>query len=269
MGRKSLSLYALAYILFLYLPVLLIPLFSFNDSAIVSFPIEALTLQWYRNLWHESVLHNALGNSIRVGVVAAVASTFLGMLAARAITSYRFAGRTAIASLIMSPLVLPEIIVGISLLVLLQQLGLSLSLFTVMLGHILLCLPFSIIVLRSSFEGLDKNLEHAAQDLGETPLWVFWRVTLPLILPGVLASLLITFTISFDEFLVAFFLAGNEPTLPVYIWSQLRFIAKLPNILALGSLILLFSFLLLWMADALRRHAERRMQTTARQEALP
>ena len=262
MGTKSLRFYALAYILFLYLPVLLIPLFSFNASPIVAFPIETLTLQWYRNLLGEAVLHNALQNSLKVGVISACASTLLGMLAARAITNYRFHGRTPITALIMSPLVLPEIIVGISLLILLQQLGLDLSLFTVTLGHILLCLPFAIIVLRSSFEGLDKSLEHAAQDLGETPLWVFLRVTLPLILPGVLASLLITFTISFDEFLVAFFLAGNEPTLPVYIWSQLRFIAKLPNILALGSLILLFSFLLLWAADLLRRYAEKRMQTT-------
>ena len=262
MGRKSLALYALAYILFLYLPVLLIPLFSFNDSAVVSFPIKSLTLQWYRNLLQETVLHDALGNSLKVGIVSALASTLLGMLAARALAGYRFPGRGAIASLIMLPLVLPEIIIGISLLIVLQQLGLSLSLFTVMLGHVLLCLPFAIIVLRSSFAGLDKNLEHAAQDLGETPLWVFLRVTLPLIFPGVLASLLITFTISFDEFLVAFFLAGTEPTLPVYIWSQLRFIARLPNILALGSLILLFSFLLLWMADLLRRHAEKRMQVT-------
>lgn len=259
MGKKSLGLYAMAFILFLYLPVLLIPLFSFNSSPIVSFPIESLTLQWYRNLLGESVLHNALENSLKVGVAAAVASTLMGMLAARAIANYRFFGRSAIASLIMSPLVLPEIIVGISLLILLQQLGLDLSLFTVLLGHVLLCLPFSIIVLRSSFEGLDGSLEQAAQDLGATPFWVFMRVTFPLILPGVLASLLITFTISFDEFLVAFFLAGTEPTLPVYIWSQLRFIAKLPNILALGSLILLFSFMLLWMADLLRRFAEKRM----------
>lgn len=260
MGKKSLGIYALAYILFLYLPVLLIPIFSFNASPIVSFPIEELTTRWYKNLFGEAVLHSALQNSLKVGVVAALTSTLLGMLAARAITNYNFFGRTPITALIMSPLVLPEIIVGISLLILLQQLGLNLSLFTVALGHVLLCLPFAIIVLRSSFEGLDKSLEYAAQDLGETPFWVFLRVTFPLILPSVLASLLITFTISFDEFLIAFFLTGNEPTLPVYIWSQLRFIAKLPNILALGSLILLFSFLLLWGADLLRRHAEKRTQ---------
>lgn len=260
MGKKSLGIYALLYMFFLYAPVLLIPIFSFNTSTIVSFPIENLTMQWYKNLLKETALHDALQNSLRVGVTAALASTLLGMLAARAITNYNFFGRVPITATIMSPLVLPEIIVGISLLISLQQLGLNLSLFTVALGHILLCLPFATVILRSSFEGLDKNLEHAAQDLGETPLWVFWRVTLPLMLPGVLASLLITFTISLDEFLVAFFLAGNDPTLPVYIWSQLRFIAKLPNILALGSLVLLFSFLLLWGAYLLRCHAEKRMQ---------
>jgi spermidine/putrescine transport system permease protein len=114
-------------------------------------------------------------------------------------------------------------------------------------------MPFSMLVMISRLEGFDKGLEEAAQDLGETPWMTFWRVTFPIALPGIVASLLLCFTISFDEFLLAFFLSGDEPTLPVYIWSQLRFPTKLPNVLALGSCILLLSVVIVVLAEWFRR----------------
>ena len=255
---RSLTTYAYAYLGFLYLPVLLLPLFSFNDSSVVAFPLQGFTTRWYRNLAEIPTLHAAVVNSLVVGAASAIIATILGIGAARALTRHEFRGRGPVAAFLMLPMVMPEIIVAVALLVVLLQLGFTLSLFTITLGHVLFCLPFAISVLRTSFLGLDRSLEEASLDLGETRLMTFWRVILPLVAPGVLASLLICFTISFDEFILAFFLGGQATTLPLYIWSQLRFAAKLPNVLALGSLILLFSLLLLGTAELLRRAAERR-----------
>lgn len=258
MKIRPLGIYALFYLVFLYVPVLFLPIFSFNDSAIVAFPLKGFTTRWYENLWSNEAMQGALWNSLEVGIATSVISTILGICGARALTRYRFPGKGGIAALIMLPLVLPEIIVAISLLVVLLQLGFSLSLFSVILGHILMCVPFSIAVLSSSFEGFERSLEEASLDLGEGPAMTFFRVTLPLVAPGILSSLLITFTISLDEFIVSFFLSGTEPTLPVYIWSQLRFPSKLPDVLALGSLLLVASFFLLSVAEVMRRRAARR-----------
>src|SRR6185436_2624657 len=191
-----------------------------------------------------------------------ILATILGICAARAITRYRFRGQRAISGLIMAPLVLPEIIVAISLLIVLLQLGLSLSLFTVVLGHVLICVPYSVSVLISGFEGFDRSLEEASADLGESTFGTFRRVTLPMMAPAIISSLLVSFTISLDEFIMAFFLTGTEATLPIYIWGQLRFAAKLPGVLALGTLLLFGSFILLTFAEILRRRAERRTRIT-------
>jgi spermidine/putrescine transport system permease protein len=158
----------------------------------------------------------------------------------------------------MLPLVLPEIIVAVSLIVMLMQLGLSLSLWTVVAGHVLICTPFSIAILSSAFAGLDQSLEEASFDLGESRWGTFRRVTLPLVMPGVISSLLICFTISLDEFIIAFFLTGTDATLPVYIWSQLRFPTKLPSVMALGTILLALSVGLLLLAEWFRRRAVRR-----------
>src|SRR3546814_431415 len=182
---RPLGIYALLYLAFLYVPVLFLPVFSFNDSAIVTFPLEGITTRWYQNLWANDAMHGALWNSLKVGVATSVTATVLGICGARALTRYRFPGRAGIAGLIMLPLVLPEILVAISLLVVLLQLGFDLSLFSVILGHILMAVPFSIAVLSSSFEGFDRSLEEASLDLGEGPAATFFRVTLPIVSPGI------------------------------------------------------------------------------------
>ncbi|MEO1198565.1 MAG: ABC transporter permease [Pseudomonadota bacterium] len=260
MRLNALYFYAIAYMVFLYLPILFIPLFSFNDSTIVAFPLQGFTLEWYGMMAGNEAMQGALWNSIKVGVSSAVLATTFGVLGARAIVRYRFFARPAITGVIMTPLFLPEIIVAISLLVVMLQLGLSLSLVTVTLAHTLLAIPYSMAILMSNFEGFDQSLEEAASDLGETPLGAFFRVTLPNVLPGIISSLLITFTISLDEFIVAFFLADTEPTLPVYIFSQIRFPAAIPGVLALGTILLVASFLLLTAGELLRRSSVKRLQ---------
>jgi spermidine/putrescine transport system permease protein len=255
---RWLPVYAFAYMVFLYLPVLLLPIFSVNDSAIPVFPLAGVTLKWYESLIGNDVMLGAAWNSLRVGVCASILSTILGICAARALTRYRFAGKRPMSAVIMAPLVLPEIIIAISLLLVILQLGLGLSLITVVLGHVLICLPYSITVLISGFEGFDPSYEEASTDLGETALGTFRRITLPMMMPAIIASLLVAFTISLDEFMVAFFLTGTEPTLPIYIWGQLRFAARLPSVLALGTLMLAGSLVLLTVAEILRRRAARR-----------
>lgn len=254
-GRKYsfLFFYALFYIAFLYVPSLFLPLFSFNDSIYIAFPLKGFTFKWYGEMVRSAGLIDALYNSLKVGAAVSVISTILGMLAAKAMTRYVFPAKGALASFIMLPFVVPGIILGIALLILTFSVGLQLSLYTIAVAHVLVCVPFSMLVLISRLEGFDKNLEEASLDLGENAWTTFWRVTFPLALPGVIASLLLTFLSSFDEFILAFFLAGNEVTLPIYIWSQLRFPSKLPSVLALGSLIFMVSFVLIVVAESIRR----------------
>lgn len=253
-----LAVYATVYMVFLYAPVVLLPLFAFNDATIIAFPLSGFTGKWFAALWTTEALHEAVNNSMIVAVATALISTFLGAFAARAGARFAFPGKRGIMGLIMLPLVLPEIIIAVSLLVLLVQLGLSLSLWTVVVGHVLICTPFSIAVLNSAFQGLDLSLEEASFDLGETRWGTFRRVTFPLVMPGVISSLLITFTISLDEFIIAFFLTGTDVTLPVYIWSQLRFPTKLPSVMALGTILLVLTIGLLIIAEVFRRRAAAR-----------
>ncbi len=253
MRLGPLGIYTVLYLAFLYIPVLFIPLFSFNDSIYIAFPLKGFTLQHYVEMVNREPLINALFNSLKVGAVVSVVSTIFGMLAAKAFTKYRLPGTNALTAFISIPLVIPLIILGISLLTVLKAVDVPLSLFTIGLSHTVICVPFSMFVLISRLEGFDKSMEEAAQDLGETPWMTFWRVTFPLAMPGIIASLLLCFTISFDEFILAFFLGSDEPTLPLYMWSQLRFPAKLPSVLALGAVIFITSFIVVCFAEWVRR----------------
>lgn len=245
--------YTVVYLVFLYAPIALLPIFAFNDSTIIAFPLSGFTTNWFKELATIPALHDAVWNSLVIATSTAILATCLGIFAARASTRYSFPGKAPIVGFIMLPLVLPEIIVAVSLLVVLLGIGIDLSAWTVILGHVLICTPFAIAILNSAFQSLDKSLEEAAVDLGETKWSTFRLITLPLIMPGIISSLLISFTISLDEFIIAFFLTGTQPTLPVYIWSQLRFPTKLPSIMALGTILVALSITLLIIAEYFRR----------------
>ena len=255
--NRPLAVYAIAYLAFLYIPVLFLPLFSFNDSIYIAFPLKGYTLKWYGQLMQNEPMLAALMNSVKVGAVSAVISTLLGIFAAKAVTRYRIPGKAPLVSFIMLPLVVPGIIFGVALLILMSRLGVPLSLYTVTLGHVIVCVPFAMATLIPRFEGFDKSIEEASADLGENAWGTFWRITLPIVFPGVVASLLLTFTISFDEFIMAFFLSGTEPTLPIFIWGQLRFPNKIPGVLALGSIVLLVSFVVVFFSQWLTNRGTR------------
>lgn len=252
-GEKAIIFYAALFLLFLYIPVLLLPLFSFSGSQYMQFPITDWTLERYATMWEKKKLQDALFASIKVGVFASVASTIIGTLAARAVTKYKFPLKTSVLGFIMLPMVFPEIIMGVGLLIFATTVGMNLSLITVTIGHVLICLPFAVVVIISRLEGFDRGLEEASLDLGENAWNTFRRITFPIIWSGILASLLLTFTISFDEFLIAFFLSGDEPTLPIYIYGQLRHVKNIPYMLSLGSVILVVSFITITLSEWIRR----------------
>jgi ABC-type sugar transport system permease subunit len=166
----GLGVYTIIYLVFIYGPVLVLPIFSFNDSIYIGFPLKGFTLQWYEDMINNPRMLEALMNSLKVGGTVAVLSTILGTLAAKAVTGYRMPGRGPVVGFIMLPLVIPEIIMGLALLVMVNTGGIDLSLLTIGIGHMLLCVPFSMVVMISRLEGFDKKLEEAALDLGENPL---------------------------------------------------------------------------------------------------
>lgn len=255
LGGPSMALlvFAIGYVLFLYVPLFFLPIFAFNDSAFIAFPLKGFTTKWFEQALADEDMLNALWASIQVGLIAATAATALGLLAAKAITRYAFRGRAGVTGFIMLPLFVPEIMLGIALLIILNTSGVPLGLGAVTFSHVILCTPFAISVLISRMEGFDKSLEEASLDLGEGPWMTFWRVTFPLVMPGIVSSFLLCFIVSFDDFLIAFFVTGTDQTLPVYIWSQLRFPAKLPGVLAMGVLILGASIVLVVLAEWVRR----------------
>ena len=253
MKSPGLRIYAIAYLIFLYAPIALLPLFAFNDSKVIAFPLSGFTTKWFTEMWQDDQLFRALKNSAIISGSTAVISTVLGIFAARATTRFSFPGKAGILGLVMLPLVLPEMILAMSLLVVLLAIGVPLSIFTIILGHVLICTPFAVAILSSAFQSLDKSLEEAAYDLGETPLSTFRLIILPLVMSGIISSLLITFTISLDEFIIAFFLGGNESALSAYIYGQFRFPARVPAMLALGTILVLLSICLLTIAEYFRR----------------
>ncbi len=270
--NRALRNYAIGYMIFLYAPMIFIPLFSFNTGAVVAFPIEGFGLKWYAELFNTPEVGRALLNSLKVAIPGSIISTVVAILACRALTRYKLPFKNGLTAPIMLPLFLPDIMMGLSILQVVNQFRNSIaphlpesmqgvfadyfpSLLTVALGHVLILLPFAMTVLLSAFEGLDRSLEEASADLGESEWQTFRRVILPLVMPGILSSLILCFIVSFDEFIIAFFASGTENTLPLYLWSQLRFIQKLPHILALGSLILMTSVILISMVEFIKNQS--------------
>ena len=245
--------YAVLYLIFLYGPIIILPMFAFNDNTIVSFPLKGFTTKWFAEMWSDPNLRIALQNSLIIALSTATLSTVLGIFAARASVRYKWPGKTAVVGLIMVPLVLPEMIVAMALLVVLLSIGVPLSIFTIILGHVLIGMPFAVAILTSAFQSLDRSLEEAALDLGEDAWSTFRLIVLPLVMPGIMASFLITFTISIDEFIIANFLGGGEPVLSVFVFTAFRFPSTVPPVLALGTMLVAFSILLLTIAEYFRR----------------
>jgi spermidine/putrescine transport system permease protein len=239
-GNVLLKVYAAVVYVFLFAPILVVAMTSFNPSGRATIP-NALTTQWYSALMDDNQLLRALWTSLQIGVATAVISSLLGLLAAYGLSRYRFPGRGALQGLFYLPMLVPAVVSGVSLLTWYNRIGIDLGWFTILIAHVIFALPFTLTIVLTSFAGFDTRLEEAAQDLGATPLRTFRYITLPLVMPGVIGGALIAFTLSFDEFVLTFFVAGGGvQTLPIVIYNRIRYLLS-PEINAIATIVMVFS----------------------------
>jgi spermidine/putrescine transport system permease protein len=218
--EHAIVIYGALAITYMLIPIALIVVFSFNDPAgKFNFTWNGFTLSHWAHPFEISELTNALTLSLRLAALATVISTVLGTMIALALVRYNFFGRRASNYLIIIPTATPEVVLGASLLSLFLIYGLSLGFTTLLIAHVMFCISFVVIVVRSRLIGFDRSLEEAAQDLGADPFTTFRKITLPLIWPGVVAGALLAFALSIDDFVVSNFTAGTEVTFPLYIFG--------------------------------------------------
>jgi spermidine/putrescine transport system permease protein len=258
-GARVLRAFFASVVAFLYAPIVILLIFSFNDSAVPTFPLAGLTLHWYRQFVANSELKSALATSALIAALSSIGAVALGLLAAKALTRRRFRGKAAVSALLLSPLVIPYVVLGISLLLLFHTIGVPRSVLTVVIGHVVISLPYTVLVLVPRLDQIDVSLEEAAYDLGAGRLRTFRAITLPLILPAVVSAFLIAFTTSFDEYAVASFVVGPRVTFPIYLYSALRFPNQLPQVIAVAVVVLVLSLAVVIAAEVGRRSAERRL----------
>lgn len=248
-----LSVYYFGLIALLYLPILILFLFSINSSASVSFPIRQVTLDWYRQLFTADAVLRSARNSLIVALGSSFAATMLGTMVSILMLRYKFRGQNILVALAVLPLIVPYIVLAVALLILFSVLQIDRSLWTVGIAHTVVALPYTLLIVSSRLAGFDPNLEEAAMDLGADYPTTLRRVVLPLIFPSMVAAWLTAFTVSFDEFALALFLAGTQPTFPVYLFSQLRFANRLPIMIALAVLMMVGTLILVFIAERIRR----------------
>lgn len=235
---------ALAVYLFLYLPLAIVVAYSFNDSKLNAEWI-GFTWGWYERLFQNEDMIEAAVNSLLVGIAAALAATVLGTLAGLALHRHKL---RLLPILVIAPVAIPEIMMGVSLIVFYDKIGLPLGLTSVILAHIAFCISFVAIVVRSRLAGMDESLVEAARDLGATPLKAFWLITFPLILPGIVAGALMAFTLSIDDFVITFFTAGaGVSTLPLRIYTMVK-VSVTPEVNAVSTLLILLTLFLIVVA---------------------
>ncbi len=258
-GRWALRALFGLVIVFLYAPIAILLIFSFNDSVLPTFPLSGFTLTWYRQFLTDPELRGALETSAIVAALSSAGAVVLGTLASMALARRRFLGKASVSALLLSPLVIPYVVFGISLLLLFHTLGIPRSILTVVIGHIVISLPYTILVLVPRLEQIDVSLEEAAYDLGASRLRTFRSIVLPLILPAIVSAFLIAFTTSFDEYAVASFVVGNRITFPIYLYAALRFPSRLPEVIAVAVVVMTVSLVVVLAAEIGRRIAERRL----------
>ena len=230
--------------IFLFLPIFVLVLFSFNTSEL-NIIFEGFTLHWYKDLFFNRSLLEALFNTLLVAITSTVISTIIGTISAYGLYKYDFKGKTIINELLYVPIVLPEIVLGIALLSIYTLMKLELGMFTLILAHISFSIPFVIISVRSVLSSMDPNLEKAASDLGASDVTTFFKVILPSLLPGVMSGAQLAFSLSLDDVVISYFTAGpGSNTLPLHIYSIIK-TGVTPDVNALITLMLLAIFTVL------------------------
>jgi spermidine/putrescine transport system permease protein len=261
LGKVVLGSYFGLMVVFLYVPLVVLVIFAFNDAFIPTLPLSGFTTKWFHAAFENTDLTGALKRSAWLALLNGVAASILGVLAAIAVTGRRLFLRSVWTTLLLLPLVVPYIVLAIGMVIVIHELGYQASLAAVLAGHIVISLPYSVLVILPRLRTLDESILEAARDLGAGAVKGFALVTLPLLAPALLSSFLIAFTVSFDEFAIASFLTPpGQPTYPVFLYAGSRTPALLPEVVAMGSIVIVFSLVIVAAAEVGRRWAERRIE---------
>jgi spermidine/putrescine transport system permease protein len=273
-GRRLLGIWAVGALLYLFIPIVVIVIFSFNEPGHVDpttgqWKVNAYNYQWGRfslNAWkhpfQDPGLRDAWLLSLKIAALAVLISSILGTMMALSLVKYRFKGKGVVNTIIVLPLTMPEVVMGFSLLTLFVSLNWNRGFVTIVIAHVMFCVSYVATTVKARIRGFDWRLEEAAQDLGATPWRTFRKVTLPIIAPGVLAASLLTFALSLDDFIITQLNAGKEETFPIKIWNLKR--SRIPpQINVFGTMILLASVLLAGTGIIIGRRREKALVASA------
>ena len=255
--RWTLRIWFAALVVFLYLPIAFMIIFSFDEGATPGLPITGFTLKWYEEMLGNRQLLRAVGNSVEVAVIVALLSTVIGTMAAFVVVrgGIRYPSATRIAFTL--PIMVPGVLIGVSLLIFFARAAdLPLSLTTVMAGQLVVTVPFVLLIVASRLQGFDRKLEWAAADLGASPRQTIRHIVLPLIAPAIIAGALISVTLSIDEFVITWFTVGNQPTLPTYIYTRVKF-GVTPEVNAVATVMLVATLVIFGIAGLALGRARR------------
>lgn len=254
-------LYCILIYLFLYIPILVLVIFSFNESKLNA-TWTGFSLKWYISLFSNISLMEAVKNSFIVAFASTAISVILGTITAIGMYRYKFKGKSLIDGMLFVPLIIPEIVMGIAMLVFFSQIKIiPLGLWTLIIAHATFSVSYVVVTIRTRLEGFDKSMEEAAMDLGATPLQTFFKVTLPIIAPGIISGGLLAFTLSLDDVIVSFFVAGpGSNTLPLKVFSMVKF-GVTPEINALSTLLIIVTLLVVLMTQMLNKNARKGKKT--------
>jgi spermidine/putrescine transport system permease protein len=237
--------------IFLYIPILILVIFSFNDSKIVA-GWKGFTFKYYQLLFQNLQIKRAFQNTMTIALLSTLISTVLGVLAALGLENRRFTGKSFLTAMVFIPLIMPDILMGVSLALLFNFLRVETGMMTVLIAHITFCLSYTVIVIQSRLQGFDYSLVEAAMDLGAKPWTIFWKIKFPLMMPGIIAGALLAFTLSIDDFIITFFTSGRGfDTLPIYVEGAIRR-GTITTINALSTLMIGFTLFLVAITKRVR-----------------
>lgn len=237
----------------LYVPLLILFVFSINANTSLTFPLRGFTLDWYEELFASERLLDAVRNSLIVAAASSTAATVLGTMIGILLSRFEFRGKGILTGLAILPLIVPYVVLGVALLILFHAVGVQSSMVTVIAGHVVVALPYTTLIVLARLVGSEPGLEEAAMDLGATYPSTLRVVVVPMAMPAIVSAWITAFTVSFDEFAIALFLTGRDTTFPVYLFGQLRFANTLPVLIAGAVLLMIGTLFLILVAERIRR----------------
>lgn len=254
---RGLWVYFWVYVAFLFVPLVVLAVFSFHDAPGLSLPWRGFTTRWYEQIPKTPELMASLRVSLVVALLSSTLAVILGTATAIAVVRYRFPGRAVVSTFAVMPLVFPYLALAVALLVTFVSVGIRLSIATIVVGHTIVAIPYTVIIVGARLAGVDRAMEEAALDLGASRFRILRRIYLPLAAPAIVSAFASSFIVSFDEFYLAFFLSGSDQTLPVYFFSGLRRAQLLPPTVALSTIVMIVTVVAITLIEVYRTRAGR------------